>query len=160
LRVVVPGTTAPRWVKQVVEIEVRTTPDDREWSGREIGPGTLKTGSLITTPPDGTEVKAGETVALKGVAWEAGQGIEKVEITGDGGKTWQEAELEEQVDKYAWRVFNAEVKVPDTGVHTFECRATDADGYTQPWEPEQDVIDNGYRNNNASSTFSLYLVGV
>lgn len=160
LRVVVPGTTAPRWVKQIVEIEVSSTSNEHEWSGREIGAGKLKTYSLITNPADGTEVKAGDTVALKGVAWDAGQGIEKVEITADGGKSWQDAELEEQVDTYAWRVFNAEVKINGTGIRKFTSRATSADGSTQPWEPEQSVIDNGYRNNNASETFFLYLVGV
>lgn len=160
LRVVVPGTSAPRWVKQIVEIEVSSEPNPHEWSGRDIGPGKLKTCSLITNPPDGTKVNAGETVALKGVAWDAGQGIEKVEVTADGGQTWQEADLEEQVDKYAWRVFNAEVTVESTGVNAFAARATSTDGSTQPWEPEQEVLDNGARNNNASETFSLYLMGV
>src|SRR5699024_6785917 len=45
LRVVVPGTTAPRWVKQVVEIEVTTEsePSEDEWSGSDIGPGKIET---------------------------------------------------------------------------------------------------------------------
>lgn len=160
LRVVVPGTVAPRWVKQVVEIEVRTTDDDREWSGRETGPGLMNTKSLITNPPDGTEVTVGDELKIKGVAWDHGQGTERVEISTDDGETWTEAELEERISPYAWTVFNATVKVDREGPFRVLSRATSTDGDdTQPTEEPQSTFDNGGRQSIGAKTFAAVYVG-
>lgn len=160
LRLVSPGNKAPRWVKQLVEIDLRTKEDDREWSQREVGKSYLQTKSLITTPPDGTEVTVGQPVKIKGVAYDRGTGIEKVEISADNGKTWQEAELEESVGKYAWRVFNAEVTAPVAGPFKIMSRATNAEGETQPVEEPQATWDAGGRNAIGAETFAAILVGV
>ena len=41
VRLVFPGTWAPTWTKQLVEIDIRSTPNEMEWSGREITPNEL-----------------------------------------------------------------------------------------------------------------------
>lgn len=160
LRLVSPGNKAPRWVKQLVEIDLRTTEDDREWSQREIGKSYMQTKSLITLPPDGTRVRVGEPVAIKGVAFDRGIGIEKVEISLDGGESWTEAELEEEIGKYAWRVFNAEVTPEVAGPFKIMSRATNIEGETQPVQEPKETWDNSGRNVIATETFAAILIGV
>ena len=72
VRLVFPGTWAPTWTKQLVEIDIRTTPNEMEWSGREITPNELLPFSLIVTPTDGTQVPVGREVELTGVAYDKG----------------------------------------------------------------------------------------
>lgn len=160
VRVVVPGTVAPRWVKQIVEIDVRTTEDDREWSGREIGKGLLPTKSCISRPADGTEVKVGDTVEIKGVAYDNGIGTARVEISTDNGSTWTEAELEERVSTYAWTVFNATVTVDAEGPFRVMSRATDNDGNAQPVQEPDVTWENNGRNAVGCDTFAAIYVGV
>lgn len=52
--------------------------------------------SAFCTPgPEVTVDRQDETVDVAGYAWSGGgRGIIRVEITADGGKTWQSAELE------------------------------------------------------------------
>jgi hypothetical protein len=69
-----------------------------------------------------------------------------VEVSIDGGKTWQAARLVgPDLGKYAWRqfVFSADLK---PGTYTLASRATDAKGTAQP----QQRVENqdGYNNNS------------
>ena len=160
VRLVVPGTYAPSWVKQLTDIEVRTKEEPLEWSGREIGAGWMKTYSLISSPPDGTQVLKGTPVEIVGIAWDRGQGIERVEISVDEGASWDEATLEDPVSTFAWRVFRHEVQVESEGPMRILSRATSTDGSTQPVEVPQEVFDKGGRQNNAADTYAAILVGV
>ena len=153
LRLVVPGTFAPRWVKQVTEIQLRATPDPRDYSEGPPGEDLLDTYSLTTDPPDGTRVAVGQSVALRGIAWDAGQGIVTVETSVDGGKSWRSATMEPSYGQYVWRVWHQTVTVTSAGVFPVLTRATSADGQTQ-------ALDVEGKNWNASRPFAALLVGV
>ena len=87
-------------------------------------------------------VEAGPT-QLYGRAWSgAGVAIARVEVGIDG--TWHEAELDATQGKFAWRGwrFTWDARV---GEHELSCRATDANGETQPLEPRWDT--GGFGNN-------------
>src|SRR5260370_40211092 len=60
--------------------------------------------SLITSPADGANVKMGP-VAMGGIAWDGGYGINPVEVSSDGGKTWVAAPLGEDLGTFAFRPF-------------------------------------------------------
>ncbi len=154
VRLVVPGTWAPTWTKQVVEIDIRTTPHPMEWSGREITPNELKVFSLITTPTDGTRIPAGRKVELTGVAYDYGAGITKVEVSQDDGKSWQPARLDRSYGKYTWRVWRAQVGFDTSGEHRVLSRATNADGQVQPLEPSPTAMEDGARKDTASRIFA------
>jgi len=68
--------------------------------------------------------------------------VAKVEVGVDGA--WRPAELDPSLGRFAWRgwrsVWNAEL-----GEHELCCRATDADGETQPLETRWDA--GGFGNN-------------
>lgn len=160
LRLVVPGSYAPLWVKQLVEIEVRSTPQPMEWSGRAMSAAKIKTYSLIIAPADGTHVPMNAPLTLTGLAWDGGQGIAKVEVSLDDGRTWEEAELEQSYGTYVWRVWHHTVQPPQSGEFRILSRATSSDGATQPMDPDPAILKNGGRQNNAIRTFAAILTGV
>ena len=58
--------------------------------------------SLITSHADGASVQAG-TVTVGGIAWDGGYGIRAVEVSTDGGKSWKEATLGQDLGRFAFR---------------------------------------------------------
>lgn len=154
VRLVVPGSYAPPWVKQLVRIEARSTPHPMEWSGRDITLNKLKVFSMITTPTDGTRIPLGATVELVGEAHDDGTGITAVETSMDDGATWRPAQLEEPVAKYAWRVFRTRVTFPTPGEQRVLTRATNAMGQVQELDVSADVVKNGARKETASRLFA------
>lgn len=87
--------------------------------------------SWINTPS--AEAKAG-VVQIHGVAFGGRNAVKQVEVSVDGGKTWQQARfVGPDLGKFAWRQFALEVRLP-AGTHTLASRATDASGNVQPQE--------------------------
>ena len=71
-----------------------------------------------------------------------------MEISIDGGATWNVAKLGRDQSRYAWRLWNFESKILKPGDYTIQSRATDTQGRTQPttplWNPSSylyNVID-------------------
>lgn len=96
--------------------------------------------SLITNPADGTKVKAGKTLNVRGHAWAGEQEVDKVELSFDHGATWVKADLDKPRDKYAWANFGYDWKPKETGYYVIMARATDnndvAQPFDQPWNPK------------------------
>jgi DMSO/TMAO reductase YedYZ molybdopterin-dependent catalytic subunit len=94
--------------------------------------------SLIASPSDGTKLKPGAHV-IKGVAWAGEADITKVEISTDGGSSWNPAELGKDRVKYAWRLWSYTWKPAKSGDYVILSRATDNQGRVQPetavWNP-------------------------
>jgi hypothetical protein len=87
-------------------------------------------------------VEAG-AVELTGRAWSgAGLPITHVAVGIDG--TWRDATLDPPQGKYVWRGWRF-VWQATRGEHVLECRATDANGDTQPLEAPWDNV--GFGNN-------------
>lgn len=95
--------------------------------------------SMIVSPAPNSRHKVGSTVAFYGYAWAGERQIRGVEVSFDGGKTWEEAQLRPAGDKYAWRGFVALARASKPGMLSCMARATDSDGNTQPvrtaWNP-------------------------
>ena len=70
-------------------------------------------------------------VSIEGRAWSGFGEITRVELSTDGGDTWNDAELDAHADRYAWRGWRAEWNATP-GRYELCCRATDASGNTQP----------------------------
>ena len=94
--------------------------------------------SLIAAPSDGAKLKPGKQ-EIKGVAWAGEADITKVEISTDGGSSWNSAELGKDHVKYAWRLWSYAWKPAKSGDHVILSRATDSQGRVQPdaavWNP-------------------------
>ncbi|MCS7284143.1 MAG: oxidase, partial [Hydrogenobacter thermophilus] len=63
-----------------------------------------------------------------------GYGINMVEISTDGGKTWREAELGKDYGRYSWRQFTYRFKPSKKGVYTIMAKASNRLGQTQTFE--------------------------
>jgi DMSO/TMAO reductase YedYZ molybdopterin-dependent catalytic subunit len=131
VRLVVPGlygyVSATKWL---TEIELTDWGFDAYWIKRGWSKeGPILTQSRIDTVKDGDTLAAG-TVQIGGIAWAPHRGIERVEVSTDGGETWSDASLAAQLDIDAWRqyVYDWEAQ---PGEHTLKVRATDGEGETQ-----------------------------
>jgi DMSO/TMAO reductase YedYZ molybdopterin-dependent catalytic subunit len=132
VRLVVPGlygyVSATKWI---TEIELTDWDFDAYWIQRTWSKeGPVKTQSRIDTVEDGGRLSAGK-IPVGGVAWAPQRGIERVEVSTDGGETWNEATLAARLDEVdTWRqyVYDWDAR---PGEHTLKVRATDGTGETQ-----------------------------
>jgi hypothetical protein len=78
-------------------------------------------------------VPANTTYRMHGAAWSGTAAIARVEVSTDGGATWQAATLLGKPVDQAWRFWEFVWPTPATpGSYMLMARATDATGRTQP----------------------------
>jgi len=153
IRLVVPGWTATYWMKHLDTIEASTKPFTGFWvkSAYRIPTGKfpvvqhfqsqiaaanepiteMVVNSMITAPADGHAMRANETAEIRGLAWDGGYGIRRVEISVDGGGTWREAELGNDFGRFAFRAFRLPFAPPRAGTYQVLARASNTVGQTQ-----------------------------
>ena len=131
VRLVIPGlygyVSATKWI---TEIELTDWDFDAYWIQRTWSKeGPVKTQSRIDTIGDGDNLSAGKN-PIGGIAWAPHRGIEKVEVSIDGGQTWNTASLAKQLAEDSWRqyVYDWDARPGD---YTIQVRATDGNGDTQ-----------------------------
>lgn len=84
---------------------------------------------------------------LTGRAWSGFGEIVKVEVTIDGGNSWDEADLSKPINKSSWQKFSFECNL-ESGKHKIGSRATDESGRRQPFDANWNV--QGLANNMIS----------
>ncbi len=158
LRLVVPGYFGTYWVKHLNAITVLDKPLDNFWMTSAyripdndcncVTPGTApaktrpigryKVRSFITSVEDGARVGASQPVPLRGIAFDGGSGIRQVQVSADGGRTWTDATLGQDLGQYSFRGWEAPVTL-EAGRHALKVRAVANSGETQPveqpWNP-------------------------
>jgi len=157
LRVITPGWMAESCIKWLTEITVQTgeatgyymqqayripvatvAPDSGLPEPRMLPVEEMPVKSLVIAPADGESVTIGP-IAVKGVAWAGEARVVKVEVSVDGGTSWETARLLGEEQPYAWRQWQFVWNAKAAGTATVLCRATDSRGDTQPemtpWNP-------------------------
>jgi DMSO/TMAO reductase YedYZ molybdopterin-dependent catalytic subunit len=81
---------------------------------------------------------------LAGRAWSGWAPIARVEVSTDGGRSWADAVLDNELSPFAWRGWRYEWSA-GPGEHELRCRASDASGRQQPDDAEWNL--DGYCNN-------------
>jgi sulfane dehydrogenase subunit SoxC len=91
--------------------------------------------SIVTRPSGGQHLPAPGFYEITGIAWSGRAMVAAVEVSVDGGKTWQKAQLQQPVLKNSlvrfrlpWNWDGTEAKIGS--------RCIDASGYTQPTSEE------------------------
>jgi DMSO/TMAO reductase YedYZ molybdopterin-dependent catalytic subunit len=150
-RLIVPGWTGTYWMKHLVTIDVLTKPLGSYWmnpayriplgqfpivarfTSQESATSTPITemviNSLITSHADGAKVEAGQ-IRVAGLAWDGGYGIRAVVASTDGGLTWSDTMLGDDLGRYAFRPWSFEFAAKP-GKNTVTVSATNKIGQTQ-----------------------------
>lgn len=166
-RLIVPGWTAAYWVKQITEINISSKPLVSYWmspayripkgkfpvvdrfTSQETADSTpiteMVVNSLITSVIEGEKFKLGKTIEFKGIAWDGGYGINLVELSTDGGKTWKKAELDKDLGRFSWRQWRLSFTPPKKGNYQIISKATNKIGVSQTFE--LNFNPSGYHNN-------------
>lgn len=154
-RLVVAGWTGTYWMKHLTRIELLKEPLKSFWMSPAYriprglfpmvdrftsqeppnAPTTpiteILVNSFIVNPSDGAEVKAGQPLEVKGIAWDGGYGITEVSVSTDGGQQWRAAGLGRDLGRFAWRQWTCPVTPDRPGALTIMARARNGAGQTQ-----------------------------
>ncbi|XP_077339546.1 sulfite oxidase, mitochondrial [Lithobates pipiens] len=158
LRVIVPGVVGARNVKWLGQISVSTEESSSHWQQNDykgFNPSIdwdtvdfksspsiqeLPVQSAITEPKAGQTVTpdSDDKVTVKGYAWSGdGREIVRVDVSLDGGKTWNVAELygekRKEGQSWAWKLWKLEASLPTEDKEvTIICKAVDSSYNVQP----------------------------
>jgi DMSO/TMAO reductase YedYZ molybdopterin-dependent catalytic subunit len=151
-RLVVPGWTGTYWIKQLVSVRVTSQPEKNFWmsAAYRLPRGKFKTptfasqlyapnepittmvvNSLITSLKSGDQVARGKPVEVKGIAFDGGAGIDRVEISTDYGASWTRAQLGKDLGRYSFREFALGVPTRERGSMVVMARAISRSGEAQ-----------------------------
>lgn len=124
------GVKQPAWV---TEVEVIDQPGKDYWEDRgwDCSP-PMAIDTTIFFPKDGFRIKKGEPLMMGGAAF-GGERVARVDVTADGGKTWQQAKIVQQMDQdNVWVFWKASLQFANKGSYTIQVKATDINGNEQP----------------------------
>ena len=166
-RIIVPGWAATYWVKKLVSISALTQPLKGFWMStayrtpkgkfpsvdRFLSQETdttvpltdIDVNSLMTNINEGQQFRLGEAIEVRGIAWDPGYGIRRVEVSADEGRSWQAAQLESDLGRFSFRPWRLAFNPQTKGDISLISRAINMQGLaqTEAW------IANpaGYHNN-------------
>lgn len=164
LRTIVLGYIGARCVKWLSEIHAQATPSDNyfqqvayklyppnvtpdnvhESDGLMLGKSSLN--CAITMPVSGSVHQLSRLV-VGGYAVAGGERtVVRVDVSWDGGQTWQQADLIDPVQKYTWRRWRLEITLPN-GDYELVARAVDSAANIQPEHVSAIWNFKGYMNN-------------
>jgi DMSO/TMAO reductase YedYZ molybdopterin-dependent catalytic subunit len=151
LRVIVPGwygMTHVKWLRSITAVEqpftgwqqdvayrLRASEEEQGEQVTRIQPRSLMVPPGIPEFLSRTRFLSPGKCTLEGRAWSGWAPVERVEVSVDGGETWEDATLDQPLSDFAWRGWRYEWEAAP-GEHELCCRATDAAGNTQPVEGE------------------------
>ncbi|HEY6154362.1 MAG TPA: sulfite oxidase [Candidatus Udaeobacter sp.] len=168
VRAIVPGWYAMasvKWLQRIIVIErpftgYYQTIDYAYWHkteyahwqrGEEVAelrPITeMQVKAEIARPAEGDTVRMNTSVPVSGAAWACDAEITKVEVSTDGGATWNNAQLIGESKLNAWRLWEFNWQTPSqSGKQILMARATDSLGRAQP--PHRDPDRGTYMINH------------
>jgi len=126
-RLLVPGRYGMKSTKWVEAIEVSAADHEAYWEAR----GWDEEAVVNTLSYVRAVQRRGDRVAVGGVAYAGRRGVDRVEVSLDGGTSWTDATLEAPPSPHAWRRFRSVTERPDSGPADVVVRATDGTGERQ-----------------------------
>jgi DMSO/TMAO reductase YedYZ molybdopterin-dependent catalytic subunit len=166
VRLIVSGWVATYWMKHLTEVNVMSKPLNSFWmqtayrvpkdrfAGGQFSSQEMDTtvpitdivvNSLITNLLEGQTIPALKPLEIKGVAWDAGSGIARVEISTDDGISWHPTTLKQDYGRFSWRQWSYDFVPKRTKQYKIMARATSHSGDSQPFQPIPNP--SGYHHN-------------
>jgi len=125
LRLLVPGFYGIKQLKWIREIEVTDQDHQGYWQKRKWTPeGKVQLLSRIDSHTDDEWLFSRETV-FRGIAFSGDRGIQYVQVSLDGERTWQLARLEPPLSDFSWVFWSFPCKFTRPGRYTVSVRAAD-----------------------------------
>jgi DMSO/TMAO reductase YedYZ molybdopterin-dependent catalytic subunit len=176
-RIVVPGWAGTYWVKQVSNINALTQPLKGYWmnSAYRIPKGKFPSvdrfvsqetetttpitevdvNSLMTNIGEGQRFRLGSPMEIRGIAWDPGYGISRVEVSLDEGRSWQTAQLGADPGRFSFRRWQFAFTPRSKGDMTVISRAINVQGIIQP---EAWIANPAGYHNNVVQRISIHIV--
>ena len=168
VRLVVPGWEGNMWIKWLRRIEVLDQPvESREETSKytdTLADGTsrkwtwvMDAKSVITSPSPQMPITHGPgPLVVTGMAWTGHGRITRVDVSRDGGKSWETARLSQEGGNKALVRFYLDTDW-DGGEMLLQARAMDETGYVQPTKSQlRDVRgENSIYHNNCIQTWHV-----
>jgi len=171
VRLIIPGAYSDSWVKMLSNITVTKeykplfymdtayripdnececeTPEALFEKRKPIT--TMNVKSIIGYPTSKTLIHVDSNVVARGVAFDSGHGIKEVLISFNGGKTWENAVLGNELSTHAFRVFTFAFTPKHKGKITIMAKAINMLGQEQPFAKDIQWNHGGYKYNGIDS---------
>ncbi len=122
------GMKNPKWLTRIDVVETGQPGfwESQGWNEQAI----VQTMSRIDQPPDGAVLRAATTV-IQGIAFAGSRGIQRVEVSTDGGTSWKPAVIQQPLSSNTWVFWHFTWQPPRAGSYTLVVRATDGTGQVQ-----------------------------
>ena len=134
------GMKQPKWLTAIRPV---TEPYDGYWEVRGWNKDAfVRTFSRMDRPTEGETVGAGVLVDVGGVAYAGSRGVKGVQLSFDGGASWQDARVARVLPNDAWAPFRFAWTPPAAGTYDVRVRAIDGDGAVQD-PTERDSFPDG-----------------
>ncbi len=141
------GMDSVKWLGKIVVADTALPPVGASYLQSTRLPGgavdleplpKIQVKSIITAPADGTVLPRG-TVDVRGLAWSGSAKISDVQVSADGGSSWQPATVSGGGNTYDWAQWQISFALDRPGVVNLVAKATDDVGNTQPekWDPRR-----------------------
>lgn len=138
LRVVVPGRYGEQSPKWLTRVELSTERFKGLYQAQGWSDGQLHTTSRIEFPASHAHIPLAP-LTVTGLAFAGIRGVQRVEVSADGGATWSQAALKPPLSDQTWVYWSWRWTPPASGAYTLVVRATDGTGATQTATPTSTV---------------------
>jgi sulfite dehydrogenase (cytochrome) subunit A len=155
IKLIVPGYYGTYWVKHLSDITLVDDVFSGFWMSTAyripdnpcacVEPGSpagktkpierFNVRSFVTSLANGDKVRVGKEISVRGIAFDGGYGIVSVQFSSDGGRTWREAALGEDLGKYSFREWTCRFTPRTSGDYVLLVSATNRIGQSQPLSP-------------------------
>src|SRR6185369_16927439 len=151
LRAVIPGwygMDSVKWLRSVHVLADEPLSQDYVREVRSLLAGrqradavtAMNVKSTFSRPVDGATL-FGRRFTLRGAAWAGENRVRRVEVSMDGGRSWQPARLESESKPYAWVCWSHEWTIAQPGSYELAVTATADQGRQQPAERPSNRAD-------------------
>ena len=152
MRLLVPGWSGNWSVKWLHRLEVLDHPGDCWYHYNFYYYGespddpnkelitTIGVKSMVTYPRDDDPTLPRGVHVVRGYAWSGAAAIAQVDVSADGGESWQPARLEEPRDRFMWVRWSYLWDARRAGKYSIMSRATDEVGRVQSREPRYNCM--------------------